>query len=183
VITLRPEHAGALLETASVAHTEADVNPANDSVTIASAVASPGGPAGGGGPGGPGGGPGAGRASSTLLARTIAVDSHGNATVKVGCAASSTGGCQDAIALYAATGSVPAVAAGRKAALLGRAHVHVAPGKTVAVRVHLSGGARSRLSRAHPSLRARLLLSARNSVAPASSHIYAVTLKRAHGHR
>ncbi len=183
-IMVRPERPGALIETATVTHAEADFDTANDNVTIASSVVSPGGQGTGGpSPGGPGAGLGAGRAGSTLVGRTIAVDAHGNATVKLRCVASATGGCQDAVALYAGTGSMPAVAAARRAALLGRAHVHVAAGRTASVRIHLSAGARARLSGAHPSLHARLLLSARNAVSPASSHTYAVTLVRARRRR
>jgi hypothetical protein len=172
LITVRPERAGALIETATVAHIEADIDSTNDTATLASAVATPAGPPGSGAASG------AGRAVSSLVGRTFTVDAHGNATVKVSCGASSKGGCEDTIALYAITGSLPARTA-RRSALLGRARVHIAAGKAERVRIHLSGAARARLSSAHPRLRARILLSAANTVAPASTHAYAVLLRRA----
>jgi len=94
-ITIRPEHPGALIETASVLADQADYNPSNDTATTARVVNAP---AGQGQPG---------SAASTLTGRVLSFDARGNVTLRVSCTASAAGGCPDALALYGSGGTLP----------------------------------------------------------------------------
>jgi hypothetical protein len=169
-ITIRPEQLGALVETASVSADQADYNSLNDSATIASVIATgvtkafPPGPT----------------ASATLLSRVLAVDAHGNFTIRVRCPSSLGTRCQGAVAIYAARGVLPAVLArrGSHAVLLARRHLVVAAGTTKVVRLHLDR-AGIRLLKAHRVASARLLLSAGGNGSAGAIRRYAVKLVHA----
>jgi hypothetical protein len=186
-ITVRPDRAGALSETAAVIADQPDYNPANDTATIASVAflapiqAGPG-PATSGSPGTGG----AGAAGSALVGRRFTFDAHGYVKVRVSCPTSAKGGCHDAIAIYSSGGLLPAVLArggGKptRATLLALAHATIKAGRTVSVRLRLNRAGR-KLAKAHRRFRARLLLSAHDASAKVTSHGYAVTLKRAPTH-
>jgi len=176
-IGVRPEHSGALIETASVSVDQADYNQANDTATIASVVQLTQLKE-GQGPQGKTTGP----ATSTLSGRTFTLDGHGNLTMTVSCSANATAGCRDVLALYGNAGSMPAVAASvrrpAKAALLAHVHVTIQAGRTASVRLHLDA-AGMKLARAHRSFPARLLLSFAGATGVVSSHTYRLILQRA----
>ena len=180
-LTVRATTPGAALAHATVAHAEADYEPGQDSANVPIAVLAASGP---GGPGtGAKGGPTATAAKATLVGSTLTVDRHGDLLAKVRCAGSSSGGCNTMLDLYAAGGTLPAVASSRKAVLLARAHVTIAAGRTGLVRLRLSASARRKLTAAHPRLLARVLLSAHGTTATVSSMHYAVVLKRERARR
>jgi uncharacterized repeat protein (TIGR01451 family) len=152
-IQVRPEHAGALIETAAVAVAQADLNPADDSATIASIVS-----ASSGGSSRPAGGTPGSVAGSAIRGRIIRVDARGNMTVVLTCPAGAPGGCRDALALYGSRGRLPARATGR-APLLASVHALVAAGTSKRIRLRLSASGRRLLPRGH-RLKARALLTA-----------------------
>jgi hypothetical protein len=174
-VVVRPELAGALVETASVVADQADYNPANDTATIASiATAAAPGP-------GPSGSPPPAVALaggvSALMGRAFSFDRHGNLVVRVSCPANASSSCVDALALYARPGTLPALLAGRRATKLsGTARATIAPGRTLAVRLRLNGPG-LKLARGRHSVALRLLLSSRRSAADTVSHTYTITLK------
>jgi uncharacterized repeat protein (TIGR01451 family) len=169
-IAIRPEQLGALVETASVSADQADYNSLNDSATIASVIATgvtkalPPGPT----------------ASATLLSRVLAVDSHGNVTIRARCTGDVDTRCLDTVAIYSARGVLPAVLASRgsRAILLARRHLVVAAGTTKVVRLHLDR-AGMRLLKAHRVSSARLLLSAGGNGSAGNIRRYVVQLVRA----
>jgi len=178
-VTIRPEHAGALIETASVIADQADYNASNDSATLATVVASP---SGQGPP--PGSGTGiAGAAASALVGKILTIDAHGNVTLHVTCSAHATGGCPDTLALYGSTGVLPAAATTvhrrpAKATLLAHGHFNIQAGKTLTLHLHLNA-AGLKLAKTHRSFPGRLLLSFHSATGTTTSHAYPVTLKRA----
>jgi uncharacterized repeat protein (TIGR01451 family) len=178
-ITIRPEHLGGLLETASLTTTSADYEPHDDSTTIATGVVAPIGS-------GTGSGPGTtpkGAASAKLIGSSFTVDSHGNLLVRVRCAGSSKGGCVTALDLFATSGLLPAVASAvRKALLYAHAHVTIAAGKTAFVHLRLSKAALKLLKKSH-LLRVRALISLHGTVASVATTRHSVVLKPAKKHK
>jgi uncharacterized repeat protein (TIGR01451 family) len=150
-VQVRPEHAGALIETASVSVAQADFNPADDAATIASVVGPP--PS-----SGPPGETHGSVAGSALRGRIVHVDAHGNATVVLTCPAGAPGGCRDVLDLYGSRGKLPARATAR-ATLLASAHALVAAGSSKRVRMRLNASGRRLLPRGQ-HLKARELLTA-----------------------
>jgi uncharacterized repeat protein (TIGR01451 family) len=146
-IQVRPQHTGALVETASVSVAQADFNPADDTTTIASVVSPP--STGGGGKT---------VAGSSVRGGTLHVDAHGNVTVVLRCPAGAPGGCRDAVDLYGTRGKLPARATAR-AKRLASAHVLVRAGSSKRVRMRLSASGRRLLARGR-HLKARVLLTA-----------------------
>lgn len=174
-IAIRPEHSGALVETASITAEQADYNPANDSTTTASVVDVP--PSKGPPPGGPTITTPGQAATSALVGRVLSVDSHGNVTIRVSCTGSPGARCTDALALYSSHGTLPAAAARGKrpaAVLLARGHVSVQTGKTVIVRLRLDSAGQKLIKSRH-TLPARLLL---NLSGAATARSYTVKLAR-----
>jgi hypothetical protein len=178
-ITIRPGGAGTLLDTASVTAEQADFNPANDTASLTSTVlgAAPPGPS-----SGPSGSTPTASADSKLAGRVLSIDRRGNVVVRIACSANAAAGCKDAVAVYSSQGRLPARAtavgsrAPIKAVLLARGHVQLGPGRIVTARLRLDATGR-RLARRHRRLAARLLLTLLAPV-PATTHVYAVTLKR-----
>jgi len=185
-IGVRPERVGALLESASVVIDQADSNPANDSMTIASVVTTAlgGGGQSGGLSGGPSGANGSGserEPSSSVIGSTASLDSHGTVTLRASCGASTPAGCSDVLALYASAGTLPASVSTRtppKATQLGLVRVHLPAGRTTIVRLRLNSAGR-KLAGAHRSFSARLLLSLHGPHGIVLTHRYTVTVKRA----
>jgi hypothetical protein len=170
-IAIRPERPETLLDTASALADQADYNAANNSATTESLVTAPvtQGP--------PTGTPATTTtaATSALVGRVLAVDSHGNVTIRVSCTGSPGTRCQDALALYSSHGVLPPGAARHKhprATLLARGRVTLQAGRTATVRLHLDA-AGLKLIRAHHAPAARLLLNLNGSTA---AHSYTVKL-------
>ena len=188
-VQVRPERAGALIESASVSVAQADINPADDTTTIASVVAQPSSGergTGGSGSGEPGGGSGSGgsgaggsAAGSALRGHTIRVDARGYLTVVLACPSTAPGGCRDAIDLYGSRGTLPATAAAR-ASLLASGHALVTAGSSRRLRMRLTSNGRRLLPRGH-RLSARSLLTASPGAGAGSAATAraAVTLIRA----
>ena len=169
-ISVRPERAGALLESASVSSDQPDTNPANDSATTASVAAQ----AAGSGPPPQPPTPPPGSPTATLLSRTITVSRKGAASVRISCAGPAGAVCSGAVDLYTAAGTLPAIASGKrpaKAALLARVRLSIRAGATATVHLKLGGPAMKRLP-THAALAARVLLSA------GPTRLYRVTVRR-----
>jgi Bacterial Ig domain len=115
---------------------------------------------------------------SALASRTLTVDSHFRAKLRVRCAADAPSGkCEDVASLYSAKGRLSGTAR-KKAVLLGRGRFSVPAGKTVTKRFRLNRAGR-KLVRAHKRFPARLSLKATSGAATASRHVYKVKIKRA----
>lgn len=153
-VQVRPEHAGALLESASVSSEQPDIKPADNTATIASVVNLP-------GPGGAGSGSGSGSVKgSALTGRSLRADRSGTITIALSCPEGAPGGCRDALDIFAAQGTLPAFASSRRAALLGSVRVLVPAGTTRRVRLRLSKAGLRLLPRGR-RISARALLTAR----------------------
>ncbi len=172
-IAIRPEQLGALVESASVTTDQADYNPSNDSTTVASVVAT----------GVTKALPPLNSASAALLSKILAVDAHGNVTIRVRCTGGLGARCQDTVAIYSARGILPAVLARRssRAVLLARRHLVLAVGKTAVLHLRLDR-AGMKLLRVHRVASARLLMGAVATGSAGSVRGYAVELVRARRH-
>jgi len=107
---------------ASVQAAEADYDPGDDSASLAVPVASPL----------------PGRPFAALLSRTLRVNRHGDALVRMRCVAGGPGTpCATSLALYGAHGPIAARAVARARRLAGASTIFGA-GRTVAVLIHLS---------------------------------------------
>ena len=144
---------------ASVQAAEADYDPGDDSASLAVPVASPV----------------PGRPFAALLSRTLRVNRHGNALVRMRCVASGAGTpCATSVALYAAHGPIAARAVPRARRLAGASTIFGA-GRTVTVLIHLSKRSQ-RAIHLRRSANARLVLA--TGAAPVRRSVLVVKLVR-----
>ncbi len=144
---------------ASVQAAEADYDPGDDSASLAVPVASPV----------------PGRPFAALLSRTLRVNRHGNALVRMRCVASGAGTpCATSVGLYGAHGPIAARAVPRARRLAGASTIFGA-GRTVTVPIHLSKRSQ-RAIHLRRSANARLVLA--TGAAPVRRSVLVVKLVR-----
>lgn len=158
-LQVQPLAVQALELSASAQAQQADYAPANDSASLSVPVASPL----------------PGRPFATLLSKSLRVDRHGNAPVRLRCVASAAGTpCATSLALYAAHGAIAGRVAPPARRLAATATIFGA-GRTVTVLVHLSKRS-LRAIHLRSSARARLVLA--TGAAPVRRTVQNVTLVR-----
>lgn len=114
-------------------------------------------------------------AGATLVSRNLRVDRRGRVSMRLRCPSTTAEGCQTVAGIYVGKGKLPGSLS--KALRLTRGKFSIAAGKTQTKRVRLNKLGR-RLSKRRKTLRARLLMTTRDSARNAKTRNYGVKLKR-----